>query len=128
MTYDNNGGQGGPGSISTDAAGVTKISSVKPTKEGFAFNGWNTAKNGSGTTYKGGETITISENLTLYAQWSDAPIKEGTLDTIKETFDKFLDKTKEFMDEEMIDGVKNLYVVVGGAAVFLLIAVLAMRR
>lgn len=57
-----------------------------------------------------------------------APIKEGTLDTIKETFDKFLDKTKEFMDEEMIDGVKNLYVVVGGAAVFLLIAVLAMRR
>ena len=64
----------------------------------------------------------------LYAQWSDAPIKEGTLDTIKETFDKFLDKTKEFMDEEMIDGVKNLYVVVGGAAVFLLIAVLAMRR
>ena len=128
VTYDNNGGQGGPGSISTDAAGVTKISSVKPTKEGFAFNGWNTAKNGSGTTYKGGETITISENLTLYAQWSDAPIKEGTLDTIKETFDKFLDKTKEFMDEEMIDGVKNLYVVVGGAAVFLLIAVLAMRR
>ena len=67
-------------------------------------------------------------DLTLYAQWSDAPIKEGTLDTIKETFDKFLDKTKEFMDEEMIDGVKNLYVVVGGAAVFLLIAVLAMRR
>ena len=32
------------------------------------------------------------------------------------------------MDEEMIDGVKNLYVVVGGAAVFLLIGVLAMRR
>ena len=128
VTYDNNGGQGGPGSISTDATGVTKISSAKPTKEGFSFNGWNTAKNGSGTAYKGGETITISQNLTLYAQWSDAPIKEGTLDTIKETFDKFLDKTKEFMDEEMIDGVKNLYVVVGGAAVFLLIAVLAMRR
>lgn len=39
------------------------------TKTGFAFNGWNTLANGSGTHYNPGDTFTITNNVTLYAEW-----------------------------------------------------------
>ena len=39
-----------------------------PTK---SFYGWNTAADGSGTSYPTGSTITMNANKTLYAQWGD---------------------------------------------------------
>ena len=39
-------------------------------KTGHTFNGWNTAANGSGTSYAADDQFTISANTTLYAQWS----------------------------------------------------------
>ena len=36
---------------------------------GFTFAGWNTATDGSGTEYAPGATITLTSDLTLYAQW-----------------------------------------------------------
>ncbi|MBN1623729.1 MAG: InlB B-repeat-containing protein, partial [Clostridia bacterium] len=40
-------------------------------KTGYTFNGWNTAANGSGTPYIGGDTFSMgSSNVTLYAQWT----------------------------------------------------------
>jgi uncharacterized repeat protein (TIGR02543 family) len=38
-------------------------------KSGFQFGGWNTAADGSGTNYVGGNTFNITQNTTLYAQW-----------------------------------------------------------
>lgn len=42
----------------------------QPNRVGYTFAGWNTQKDGSGTTYKSGEAITISADTTLYAQWT----------------------------------------------------------
>ena len=42
------------------------------TRSGHVFTGWNTKKNGSGTTYQMLDEIVISENTTLYAQWAQA--------------------------------------------------------
>jgi hypothetical protein len=39
-------------------------------KEHYAFGGWNTAANGSGTHYGVGEQFEISTNTTLYAEWA----------------------------------------------------------
>jgi uncharacterized repeat protein (TIGR02543 family) len=39
-------------------------------RTGFEFVGWNSAANGSGTTYALGGAITISADTTLFAQWS----------------------------------------------------------
>ena len=36
------------------------------------FDGWNTEKDGSGTTYQAGDTFRIQSNVTLYAQWKTA--------------------------------------------------------
>jgi uncharacterized repeat protein (TIGR02543 family) len=38
-------------------------------KTGYQFAGWNTAADGSGTSYVGDNTFTINANTNLYAQW-----------------------------------------------------------
>ena len=39
------------------------------TYRGYIFEGWNTASNGSGDAYTDGETIRVTHDMTLYAQW-----------------------------------------------------------
>ena len=39
----------------------------------YNFTGWNTAADGSGTTYAAGSTFSFPEDTTLYAQWTVAP-------------------------------------------------------
>lgn len=40
---------------------------------GYIFSGWNTEPTGNGTSYQDEEIITLSENMTLYAQWDVEP-------------------------------------------------------
>ncbi len=59
--------------IHTSGSLVTVLDNVgNMEKAGFAFNGWNTEPDGSGTDYAVGEIFTITEHITLYAKW--API------------------------------------------------------
>ena len=39
------------------------------TRQGYAFDSWNTATDGSGTTYYDGALVTLLSDLDLYAQW-----------------------------------------------------------
>ena len=43
---------------------------------GFTFAGWNTASDGSGTSYTDGQAITITSDIKLYAQWGHASQKD----------------------------------------------------
>ena len=53
---------------------ITKtISSTKPLRNGYIFNGWNTQKDGKGTAYASGAAYKHDQNggtVTLYAQWT----------------------------------------------------------
>ena len=40
-------------------------------RDGYTFTGWNTQADGKGTAYTAGETISLSEDTTLYAQWAE---------------------------------------------------------
>ncbi len=40
-----------------------------PERHGYTFVGWNTAADGTGTSYAPNDRFTINENTTLYAQW-----------------------------------------------------------
>lgn len=40
-----------------------------PTLAGRQFTGWNTAEDGSGTTYSTNSVLTLSDDITLWAQW-----------------------------------------------------------
>ena len=49
------------------------ISSTKPSRNGYIFNGWNTQKDGKGTAYASGAAYKHDQNggtVTLYAQWT----------------------------------------------------------
>ena len=71
LTYDAQGGVGEPGDQSGDAGSDVTVSSTVPTRDGYTFTGWNTAADGSGTGYSGGDAFTLpsSGSDTLYAQW-----------------------------------------------------------
>ncbi|WNM20219.1 InlB B-repeat-containing protein [Flavobacterium capsici] len=72
VTYNANGGTG----TQTDANPynngdiVTVLGAGTITRTGYTFANWNTAANGSGTTYSQGNTFAISADTTLYAQWT----------------------------------------------------------
>ena len=42
------------------------------TCDGYVFTGWDTKSGGNGTGYQPGDTITITNSTTLYAQWEKA--------------------------------------------------------
>lgn len=74
VSYNANGGTG----TMTDSNSPYFMNSTVTTKTntfengGQTFTGWNTKANGSGTSYAEGETFSITENTTLYAQWASA--------------------------------------------------------
>jgi uncharacterized repeat protein (TIGR02543 family) len=76
VTYLGNGNTGGFPPVDTNSpynsgTSVTVLgNSGSLSKTGYTFSGWNTAANGSGTSYSPTSTFTINTNTTLYAQWT----------------------------------------------------------
>ena len=71
ITFDANGGEG---TMEPQLATVAspKLNENTFTREGYDFAGWNTEKDGSGVSYADEVSITLSGDLTLYAQWEKA--------------------------------------------------------
>ena len=77
ITLDANGGAIGDSTIATlsllqtDDNTFTLKNSAQPFRNGYAFNGWNTAADGSGESYTAGQTYTAAEDaeIQLFAQW-----------------------------------------------------------
>jgi uncharacterized repeat protein (TIGR02543 family) len=78
VTYDGNGNTGGTVPIDSTVYKEKDIETVivlrntgNLVKVGYTFIGWNTAANGSGTSYTGGTVFIISSaSIILYAQWT----------------------------------------------------------
>ena len=79
VTFDNNGGSG---SIADEVANVpTPLTTNSFTRAGFTFGGWNTAANGSGTSYPDAASYPFAVDATLFAQWTAIPNKTVTFDS-----------------------------------------------
>ncbi|MCK6488081.1 MAG: InlB B-repeat-containing protein [Planctomycetes bacterium] len=75
VSYWANGATGGSApAYQAKALGVslTLSTSGSLVRTGYAFAGWNTAADGSGTPYAAGASYTMDESLMLYAQWAPA--------------------------------------------------------
>lgn len=74
--FDGNGSNGKTANAPVFASAGTKISipACKYTKKGYLFTGWNTEKDGSGTTYKAGARTSDAISI-LYAQWKKSTAK-----------------------------------------------------
>ncbi len=67
ITYDSNGGSGSMSSTVGSSPAVASCSFTAP--EGKVFFEWNSEADGSGEDYSVGDTL--SESITLYAQWTE---------------------------------------------------------
>ena len=73
VTYRTNGGYGTAPVDETEykyTEEVTVSGAGELTNTGYTFAGWNTKADGSGTAYAEGDTFAITEDITLYAQWT----------------------------------------------------------
>ena len=77
LSYDANGGTGSMSSQTNKTTYTVKSNSF--TKEGYEFTKWNTKADGTGTDYEPGASITITEDTTLYAQWTKATTVDHTV-------------------------------------------------
>ncbi|NMA15631.1 MAG: hypothetical protein GX935_00085 [Erysipelotrichia bacterium] len=86
ITYDSNGGN-----KTVYDCGIFSLATIKSaaslgiSKEGYDFVSWNASADGDGTTYEVNETLTISEPITLYAQWKPSPVNPETGDIVNPT-------------------------------------------
>lgn len=95
--YDINAGDIAGGSGSTDDQLIKVTAPTALTKNGFTLTGytfknWNTKKDGSGTSYTDGQSVTglakRNETITLYAQWELETIEQIPLQVTQEWDDK----------------------------------------
>ena len=70
VTYKANGGTGAD--VVDDAA--SEVASNPFSYSGHSFTGWDTAADGTGTSYAVGDAVT--SNLTLYAQWEEVFVRD----------------------------------------------------
>ena len=70
VTFNANGGEGKMARQTMVTRTMTALDANKFTLEDYMFVGWNTKADGSGTSYKDKQEISITEDMTLYAQWT----------------------------------------------------------
>jgi uncharacterized repeat protein (TIGR02543 family) len=69
ITFNANGGTGTLGNEAIVAGTAIALSANAFGRTGYTFVNWNTAANGTGTSYANLASVTLYGNLTLYAQW-----------------------------------------------------------
>lgn len=94
VKYDANGGSGAPGNQIKYYKNVLTLSSQKPTKDGYTFQGWGKTKTDTTPSYQPGDPYTEDKDTTLYAIWKKADVEPpqvsgGTLSNISETSCRF---------------------------------------
>ena len=77
ISFNANGAEGEMADVDAKYAQIITLPTCTFTKEEEVFRGWNTEPNGTGTSYKENQVLTITEDLTLYAIWRS---KQGYVD------------------------------------------------
>ena len=69
ITYNANGGTGAPGAQTKWYGESLTLSSTKPTRTGYTFQGWGTSSTDTSVDYQPGAGYTANAALNLYAIW-----------------------------------------------------------
>ena len=70
VNFDSNGGIGEMTGQTVNENESTELKANTFTKDGYVFARWNTKADGSGTGYADRNSISVSSDITLYAQWA----------------------------------------------------------
>ena len=102
VTYQANGGIGTMAAQDIDEGVATALAKNRFTYPKYTFTGWNTQADGNGIAYTNEQSVTLTEDLTLYAQWQPAVIPGP--DTVAFTPDDLTidtDKRSTYKDNEL---------------------------
>ncbi len=69
LSYDENGGEGTMSDQEQTGSSLTIATNQFTAPIGYSFKEWNSNYKGSGTKYTAGQSITLTEDLTIYAVW-----------------------------------------------------------
>ena len=69
VKYNANGGSGAPSNQTKWKDQTLTLSSTKPTRTGYTFQGWGTSTSDTTVDYKAGASYTANAAITLYAIW-----------------------------------------------------------
>ena len=69
VSFDANGGEGSMDAMTQKKDASFTLTGNTFTRTGYDFTGWNTEKDGSGTSYTDGAAVTFTSDTVLYAQW-----------------------------------------------------------
>lgn len=70
ITFSANGGTGTMAPETENINVSAALTNNAFTKSGYAFSGWNSATNGTGTSFTNGELVDFTVSTTFYAQWT----------------------------------------------------------
>lgn len=70
IKFDANGGTGEMNEITVEAGSEVTISANTFSRDEWAFAGWNTKSDGTGTPHDDKAKITLNADITLFAQWT----------------------------------------------------------
>lgn len=108
LDYNGNGNTGGlapdgkqytPGSSATVEGNTNNL-----VKVGYDFDGWNTKADGTGTSYKAGDSIAMNKDITLYAKWKP---KNSTKYVVQYYWQNVDDEEYSFHEKEEKSGRTN---------------------
>jgi hypothetical protein len=123
VTFNANGSTSGTPPVSQtvyDGISIIIPNQGTLTNTGFIFSGWNTSSNGAGISYAIGNSLVVSANIMLYAEWVIDPnvvippgLYEGTpLDAAHKIGNQTLDEAIAYISLNNNDG--DAYTVVLG--------------
>ena len=69
IVYNANGGTGAPSTQTKTHGTAITLSSTKPTRSGYSFQGWGTSASDTTVDYASGASYTANASITLYAIW-----------------------------------------------------------
>lgn len=82
VTFDANGGTGGPTSQTKTHGVALTLSTSVPTRSNYNFKGWATSATSTSVAYKAGGSYTANAAITLYAVWELA-YKKPTISSLQ---------------------------------------------
>lgn len=71
ITFNANGGEGKMEPQTVTSGTDTVLNANSFSFEGYTFTGWNTMADGTGVPYADSATVNLTEDITLYAQWTE---------------------------------------------------------
>ena len=77
LSFVPNGGQGEMPAVVKPLKQAFTLPTCTFKRDGYEFIGWNNQPDGTGEKYEDGDTIYLSTNTALYAQWKEIPTKEN---------------------------------------------------